>query len=281
MNGLLITDPFRKDTSLQALRGRFSVAARQRGITLERRQSAEFLYAFPGGDFLTPLPESDFVLFWSEDARLAAMLEQAGLRLYNSAYSVALCGDKALTHFALQDFPTPRTVPCPAAFRYDDRPGDDLLRPAEEAIGYPMVIKECFGCQTHFARNRQEMLSILRESAGKPLLFQESIQESAGQSLRLYMVDGACVAAARLVNGADLRAKPCVPTEQETVLARKACEKLGLLFAEVDILQSIRGPLLNGIDPGAPFTETEALTGADIAGDILEAILRKGRGALG
>ena len=246
LRALLIPDASNKRTSLQALQGRFCAAARRRGIVPEVRQSAEFLYAFPGGDFLSPLPECDLVLFLARDAHLAAMLEQAGLRVFPSARAVSLCADRALLHFILQDFPTPRTVPYPSGL-----PDAALLRPTEDAVGYPMAVKARHTRQTLIARDREELLSALRVLPDGALL-QEYLPES--EAIRLCMAGGECVSAS------------CPPTERETALARKACETLGLPFAEIALLRSTRGPLLCGVDPAAPFD-------TDAVGHALDAVL--------
>ena len=43
------------------------------------------------------LPRPDFVLFWDKDIYLAQMLEQQGMRLFNSARSIEICDNKILT----------------------------------------------------------------------------------------------------------------------------------------------------------------------------------------
>ena len=282
MTGTLIVNAFWRNASMEHIAARLRQAAASRGVALNVRTNAEALYALPSLSALSPLPESDFVLFWDKDVRLAAAMEKAGARVLNSARAIALCDDKTLTHLTLAglDIPTPETVLCPHSFPAVGYPQVDFLRAAGERLGFPMVVKEgcgSFGEQVYLARNEAEAAAIVRRAAGRPMLLQRFIRESAGRDMRLYMVGGRCVAAMRRVNAHDFRAniqhgghaEPCVPEQEEIALVARACRALGLDFAGVDILRGAEGPLLCEVNSNAHFTALEALTRVDVAGAIL------------
>lgn len=286
MKGTLIYNTFWDSPALKTMGGQLTRAAQKRNIELEIRTNAEFLYAFPGGGFLKPLPDNDFCLFWDKDVRLASMLENAGQRLFNSSRAIALCDDKTLTHMVLKDLPGPRTIICPQTFRYNGYPKTEFLDEVESVLSYPMIVKEgrgSFGMQVYLTQNREELLDILWDKAGGPLLFQEFIRESRGHDLRLYMAGGQCLAAMRRVNETDFRAnirggghaEPYTPGPEEIELANAACEKLGLTFAGVDLLESDRGPLICEVNSNAHFIALENLTHADVAGGILDAVISR------
>ena len=288
MKGILITNAFwqwNKET-FDRLSQALLDAAEAQGIDLIHRTNQDFLCALPGLPALGT--DVDFVLFWDKDVRLASLLERQGVPVFNSARAIALCDDKTFTHLALSraGLPMPRTVLCPQTFPANGYPEVDFVRQAGGMLGFPMVVKEgcgSFGYQVYLAQDAQAAARIVREKAGTPLLFQEYIQESAGQDLRLYMVGGRCVAAMRRVNPRDFRAniqhgghgEMYVPAEEEIDLAAAACRALGLDFAGVDILPSDRGPLICEVNSNAHFHALSALTGADIPGSILSYIRRR------
>lgn len=286
MKGILVTNAFwqwRKE-AFDNLAKALLDAAKKRDIDLIPRTNQDFLCALP--DLPAIDEDADFVLFWDKDVRLARMLEQTGLPVFNSSRAIALCDDKTLTHLALSRaaLPMPRTVLCPQTFPANGYPDVGFLDRVGEMLGWPLVVKEgygSFGYQVYLARTAEDAAGIIRKKAGMPLLFQEFVQESAGQDLRLYMVGGECVAAMRRVNPHDFRAniqhgghgEKYTPTADEIALAAAACRALQLDFAGVDILQSARGPLICEVNSNAHFTALSALTKADIPGGILEHVL--------
>lgn len=276
VKGYLITNAFWHSASMDTMGALLCAAAQQQGVLLERHTN---------GEDYTKKPDADFILFWDKDVRLAWHLEKLGCRLFNAARAIALCDDKTLTWLALQgkNIPMPTTRLCPLTFPGNGYPNPDFLDDIGQALGYPMIIKEgcgSFGQQVYLAHNQAEALQILDNQAGKPLLCQEWIRESAGKDLRLYMVGDTCAAAMRRVNRHDFRAniqsggsaELYQPTQEEIELAQKACHALGLTFAGVDLLQSNRGPLLCEVNSNAHFIALENLTHADVAGQIIRQV---------
>ena len=158
-----------------------------------------------------PLTAADFALFWDKDVRLARTMEAVGMRLYNPADGVAVCDDKAATHLALarHGLPMPRTLAAPMTYLHMDAgPAEAFYRTAEELLGYPLVLKECFGSlggQVHLVRDGGQLRRLADTLAARPFLLQEYIPPG-GEDFRLYMVGGRLAAAMRRVNPADFRA---------------------------------------------------------------------------
>ena len=213
-------------------------------------------------------------------------MEGLGVSVFNSSTAITLCDDKTLTHLALHGFPVPPTVLCPLTFPGNGYGDFSFLDRAAEAVGYPMVIKEgcgSLGQQVYLARDRREAADILQRIGGATALMQRFVRESAGRDKRLYMVDGQCAAAIERRNSADFRANiaaggsamPYRPTEAEVRLARDCCDRLGLVFAGVDLLDGSDGTLVCEVNSNAHFTALEQATGADIAGAILSAVRRR------
>ena len=235
-----------------------------------------------------PLTAADFALFWDKDVRLARTMEAVGMRLYNPADGVAVCDDKAATHLALarHGLPMPRTLAAPMTYLHMDAgPAEAFYRTAEELLGYPLVLKECFGSlggQVHLVRDGGQLRRLADTLAARPFLSQEYIPPG-GEDFRLYMVGGRLAAAMRRVNPADFRAnigsgghgQAYVPTAEETALAQEACRVLGVPIAGVDILHTPQGkPLLCEVNSSAQLAGITACTGVDIAGEIVSFVRR-------
>ena len=285
INGILIKNAFWKSASMQEMEALLCCAANRLGITLQVRTNQDFSFSLPALSPLTPPEEADFILFWDKDIRLALQLETAGYRLFNTAKSIALCDDKTLTHLALMQagLPMPETILCPSTFPAAGYPDPAFLQRAAMRLSWPMIIKEgcgSFGQQVYLANDIAQAKAILAEKAGSPLLLQRFIRESAGSDIRLYMVNGKCIAAMERRNESDFRANiqiggsalPYTPTRDEVDLAAKACSCLGLSFAGVDLLHSKNGPLLCEVNSNAHFSALEKLTHSDVAGAILSHI---------
>ena len=235
-----------------------------------------------------PLTAADFALFWDKDVRLARTMEAVGMRLYNPADGVAVCDDKAATPLALarHGLPLPRPLAAPMTYLHMDAgPAEAFYRTAEELLGYPLVLKECFGSlggQVHLVRDGGQLRRLADTLAARPFLLQEYIPPG-GEDFRLYMVGGRLAAAMRRVNPADFRAnigsgghgQAYVPTAEETALAQEACRVLGVPIAGVDILHTPQGkPLLCEVNSSAQLAGITACTGVDIAGEIVSFVRR-------
>jgi len=118
------------------------------------------------------------------------------------------------------------------------------------------------------------------------LLIQEFIRESRGKDLRVLVVEGEVVGAMRRhAARGEFRAnihqqghgEPVKLSKDVTDLAVKAAEIAGLEVAGVDILESRRGPLVVELNTSPGFEGLERATGLDVAGKILEYVVRRAR----
>ncbi len=125
---------------------RLSHAAERRGIQLEILPNTR-LIASLGPGIAVSGTQADYALFWDKDIRLAKSLEASGVRLYNSAAAIETCDDKAATHLRLagQRLPMPRTLVAPMTYRDITDAVEPFCETAENILGYPLVIKECYG----------------------------------------------------------------------------------------------------------------------------------------
>ncbi|MBR5236809.1 MAG: RimK family alpha-L-glutamate ligase [Clostridia bacterium] len=282
--GWLIVNHFLKTNKFSELYALFIRAAKGQGIALELKSGCDLLHIMGKGFTKEELP--DFALFWDKDIRLALSLEKMGLRLFNSAHAVAICDDKSLTHVALAGkIPMPDTICAPMT--YDSVGYTDLsfIEKAGEQLGWPMVIKACFGSfgsQVFLAHSQKEAAEIVKNLGAAPFIMQAFVKESAGRDVRLQVVGGQVVAAMLRYNEkGDFRAnltaggsmKAYTPTEAQKEMAIKACRELGLDFAGVDLLFGKNDePILCEVNSNAHFKNLYDCTGVDIAEAIMKYI---------
>ena len=284
MRGVMVSNGFLSDAKFGEPFTMMSAAAERHGIDLE---------SFSNTDLCTPLGDmaamsetvgdADFIIFWDKDVRCARNMEICGYHVFNSSECIRLCDDKSLTHLKMLEHsvPTIRTVSCPLTFDGIGY-GDKTFLDSVECLGYPMVVKDCFGSfgqQVHLVRDRKGLESLLTDA--RPMIFQEYV-ECGNSDLRLEVVGGRVVAAvSRKSTDGDFRANATLggkmsmhePTCEETELAVRACEAVGADFAGVDILYREGEPLVCEVNSNAHIKNMRDCTGTDVSDAILEHIL--------
>lgn len=269
VNHALGGEKYREQTLL------YTDAAKKRGISLQVATNAEVCPA-----------NNDFVLFLDKDILLAKSLEQDGLRVFNSAYSIALCDDKALTYLALRKsgIVLPETLIVPMTFFKTDWNDNPFVLRAAETLGFPMVVKEAcgsFGWQVWLVYDQDELVAQLNACSPKRVVLQKYIASSHGRDIRINVVGGRAVACMYRYSDTDFRAnisaggsmKPYAPTDSQTALAIKACEVLGLDFGGVDLLFDEHDePILCEVNSNAHIKNILDCTGVNVADAILEHI---------
>lgn len=276
----LVVNAFLRTPSFVETEAAFLKAAEGAGVRLTLRDNASFLTA----DSFKNLPPA--ALFFDKDLRLAQLMEQKGMRLFNRARAIALCDDKTATYLALEEagLPQPRTILGPVTFPGVGYGDMAFLDEIARELGLPLVIKEgygSFGRQVYLAETVADMRRILLATGASPLLFQAFIQESAGEDLRIYVVGGRAIATIHRVNTeGDFRANlenggeaySYQPSAEEARLAIAACEAVRADFAGVDLLMSRQGPLVCEVNSNAHFLGLQAATGVNPAEHILRLI---------
>ncbi len=269
MTGFLVVNHFLQGKKYDELYNHLKNAAAGLGVDLQIKTNQQMIF-----EESSP----DFVLFWDKDINLAAMLENRGIPVFNSARAIALCDDKAKTYTALLNkVPQPETYVAPLSFFSCDY--SDFVDTAAERLGYPLVYKECYGSfgeQVYLCTGRDEIFAHIN---GKPFLLQKYI-ECNSTDVRIEVVNGKCVGAMKRQNPNDFRSNitnggrgtAYTPTQREQELAVKASNALGLDFCGVDILN---GSLVCEVNSNAHIINLKNVTGVDTAPVIIESVLSK------
>ena len=291
MNGWLIVNKFLYNDKFSDIYARLTAAAVKAGCTLSLVTNADISVRIDTGELIISdisLDQPDFIIFWDKDIRLARALEKLGFRLYNRADAIEACDDKSLTLSLLAgSVSMPRTFNVPFTYEHSGYTDLSFLGIIEEQLGYPFVLKECFGSfgeQVYLINSREECTDRLAKTGGRPCIIQEFIRcpWKGSRDIRINVVGNRCVAAMLRSNEDDFRANitngghmaPYTPTSAECEMALNVCEKLGLDFAGVDIMfGSDRNPILCEVNSNAHFKSIFDCTGINVADAIIEHIV--------
>ncbi len=284
MRGVFVSNAFLSGEKFDEPPAMFRKAADKAGVELDVLTNADL--SFPIGDAGSAegiLGDADFVLFWDKDVRCAANLELCGYRVFNPSECIRVCDDKSLTHLALakNKVPSIPTVACPLSFsEYDDL---SFLEDAAGILGFPMVVKDCFGSFGEQVRLAEDMESLkgMFEGPFVPRILQRYI-ECGGRDIRVEVVGGKPIAAMeRRARAGEFRSNatlggsisPYMPTDDETELAISACEAVGADFAGVDIISTPDGPVVCEVNSNAHLKNLLDCTGIDASEAILAHVI--------
>lgn len=211
---------------------------------------------------------------------IVRQLEMQGV--YSSARSIAIvrARDKlrSMQLLAKYGVDIPKTV-----VSRNNSDIDDLL---EQLGGTPVIIKLARGTHGNgvvLAETKKAAKSVLQafyvmDPDGTNILLQEFIKESAGVDIRAFVVGGRVVASMKRQSlDDDFRSNlhqggigvPIKLTDVERKVAVKAAKAMGLGIAGVDIMRSVRGPLVLEVN-ASPGFGIEKVTGRNVAEKIIE-----------
>lgn len=176
----------------------------------------------------------------------------------------------------------PKTV-----FALETADFDDVL---EQIGGAPVIIKVARGTHGNgvvLAETRKAAKAVMQAFyvEGVSFLVQEFIEESAGQDIRAFVVNGKVVASMlRQSLDDDFRSnlhqggegKPVKLSDEERKTAQRAAKAMGLQVCGVDMMRSNRGPLILEVN-ASPGFGIEKVTGHNVAEKIIEYVEQNAR----
>ena len=272
---------------------RLMQSAEKKGIVLDAVPNSKAIVMIDGRAKVYGFMPGDFAIFWDKDMRLAKTLESIGVRLYNNQAAIALCDDKFATHLALAQhgLPMPKTVLAPMTYRvFDRQAAEKYYQTVRDEIGFPMIVKECFGSlggQVYFAQSMGELVRIATQIGDRPFFCQQFIDTKTDEfqsvDLRLYVVGGEVKAAMKRCHPSDFRANisnggmgiKYTPDAREIELAVKCSKILGLCFCGVDIILDRHGkPYICEVNSNAQMAGITGCTGVSVADDIIDFVIQ-------
>lgn len=251
------------------------------GIQADIRQNNFFPTVLSaGGEIENQLSAYDFCVFLDKDKYVSAMLEAAGMRLFNRRRAIGICDDKMLTYLALsgKGFPLLETMAGLLCYTPEVRIAPETLDAVQARLGYPVIVKESYGSLgkgVYKAENRRELEEIAERLKYKPHLFQRYAANSCGRDVRVVVVGGRVVAAVQRTAHGDFRSNAALGGSGETfslneegkALCVRVAKELELDYCGIDLLFGEREGdfVLCEVNSNAFFGMTERVTGVNIA----------------
>ena len=287
MNGIIIVNQTIGHNQYKI--DRFKEEFSHLGVSLEVFVNNGVLAEVKNGEVILNLPKADFVLYLDKDIYLARLLERAGVRLFNKADFIKMCDDKMLTFIrcANESIPMPKTIAGPLVYLSNLNPDFTFLDKVIEELSFPMVVKKVYGSLgegVFLAKDKQELITIYKEQAHNPILFQEYMPKSIGKSVRVLIIDGKVFGSFVRKNKGDFRSNFGETAGSEILqnnekyheFAQKIADILNIEYAGIDLLDDKNGqPILCEINSNAFFEEFEKVTGLNVAKAYAEMVIRK------
>lgn len=171
---------------------------------------------------------------------------------------------------------------------------NDIENLIDDMGGYPVIIKLARGTHGNgvvLAETKKAAKSVMQafyvmDDDGTNILLQEFVKESAGTDIRAFVVGGKVVASmmrqsltddfrSNLHQGGEGVVVKLTDDEKKTV--QKAAKAMGLSICGVDIMRSVRGPLVLEVN-SSPGFGIEKVTGRNVAEKIIEHVEQNAKG---
>lgn len=168
---------------------------------------------------------------------------------------------------------------------------DNINEQIEILGGAPVIIKiqeGTHGLGVILAESKKSAKSIIDTfyKMDTSILIQKFIEESNGEDIRIFVVGGKIVASMRRTcEVGEFRSnvhqggvtETVNLTSKEQFMALNATQHIGLGVAGVDLIRSKRGPLLIEVNASPGLQGIEAVTGINIAREIVQFVEKNGR----
>ncbi|MGA8542609.1 MAG: lysine biosynthesis protein LysX [Thermoplasmata archaeon] len=259
-------------------------AAEARGLEVVRIPDAEVTFALDHTDVDAAVVVNRSVSH-TRSLYATRCFAHYGIPTVNAPDVVELAGDKVLASLRLAErhIPTPKTVIALSP--------EAALR-AIEQVGYPAVLKPAVGSWGRLmakVSSREDAEQILEHKTALPspvhsVFYVQEYVPKPDRDLRVFVVGSETVAAmyrhssdwrTNAARGATTEALPITPELRE--LALRAAEAVGGGVLAVDLMESTHGLVVHEVNPTPEFKALAAVTGADIAGAIVDYAVDVGR----
>jgi len=229
-----------------------------------------------------PFPDYDVVItrpsvLKDVDLHIALLeqMEMSGILLFNKYQSILNAKNKIRTMQILDRFgiPIPKTVII--------RRPEDVVQASKLVGGFPAIVKTPFGSFGNgvtIVESMRGLNSFLRWDQPGYLL-QEFVKYSRGKDIRIFVVNGKIAGAMmRSAKKGEFRSNielggigtTVEITNEESNIALRSVQALGLDYGGVDVIRSKEGPVVLEVNSNPGFKELERSTGISIAKSIVE-----------
>lgn len=286
--GIIITNAYTPIKSAEYQAIRLSEEFEKLGVYTKTVKNREYPCLVQDGKIINGYFDYDFSVYLDKDKYIAKMLEKSGVRLFNSADSIALCDDKMLTHIALSNngIPMPDTLPGALCYTSDAVIPDEMVESVSSRLGFPLIVKESYGSLgkgVYLVNGTDELKSVMEKLKCTPHMFQKYVSESRGCDIRIIVIGGKYLCAMMRKSETDFRSNielggvgiPFSPPDEYIEIAEKSAQILGLDYCGIDILLGKTAGLVCEVNSNAFFGGMEKTTGVNVAKAYAEYIVSK------
>ena len=286
MKGLIVMNAYPNGGKFYRQSDRIKTELEKLGVKTDVLLNGEMVAMLDeNGEVKTKAVEYDFVVYLDKDKYLSRLLEDAGLRLFNSAKAIETCDDKMLTYLALKEkgVKIPETIPAPLCYTPNATPQKNFLDEVER-LGFPLVAKKSygsFGAGVELIKNREELENKEKEWLYIPHFYQKFVGKK-GRDIRVIVIGGKAVGAMeRIAVGDEFRSnielggkgeKIVLPNEYKQT-AEKVAQIIRLDYCGVDLLED-ETPIVCEVNSNAFFEGLESVTGLNMAKLYAEYIVK-------
>lgn len=230
----------------------------------------------------------DFCIYLDKDKYMAQMLEKAGMRVFNSHFSVQACDDKMTTSILLagHGIAMPETLSGLLCYDKTETVNQNALDTVEQRLGYPLIVKTSYGSLgkgVYKADNREELNAIAEKVKCSPHLFQKFIRSSYGRDIRVIIIGGKYVAAMVRQSDHDFRSNlelggsgTAITAPDEVIqMCEKTADILKLDYCGIDVLFGEDKYYICEVNSNAFFGGIESVTNINIAKKYAEYVMSK------
>lgn len=241
------------------------------------------------GEIKTYFGNYSACIYLDKDKYLSEMLEINGVMLFNSHDTVVDCDDKMTTFIRLagSGVNVPKTLPGLLCYNPYERIREQTVSLLENQLGYPLVVKECYGSQgkgVYPVFDRGGLYAAMEHVKLKPHLFQQMITSSLAKDVRIIVIGGKAIGAmlregsdgfhSNIGQGGRGSSYHLGASFKET--AEKCAAVLGADYCGVDVLFGETGePVVCEVNSNAFFSEFEQCTGINVAAEYAKYILAR------
>ena len=278
MRGLIIVNAYSDSENMLNQPKRLKEELLKLGVETKIMPMDVSLTGILGEEIRSTFNDCDFCVFYDKDRYALSEIEKTGIRCFNNYRAMTLCDDKMLTYIALSGLgiPLPETYSAPLCYTSYAKIPDDYFDFLEKKLGFPMIVKECYGSLgkgVRLAENKDELKAIAEELRLKPHVYQKFISESFGTDLRVIVVGGKYAGAMKRTSFNDFRSNIAAggkgekydANENTIALSEKIADALGLDYCGIDFLFGKDGLVLCEVNSNAFFKEFEKTTGINVA----------------
>lgn len=287
-SGIIIVNPYLipKENIYQAnrLKEEFSLL----GVSVDIVADAFLNSLIMEGKFSSSLKGVDFAVYLDKDKYQSQILENLGLRVFNSHQAIRVCDDKGLTYITLSNSGVNliKTMFGGLCYNADLKISEEWAKKIADNLGFPLVVKESFGSMgkgIYLANDLEQLMDIMEKVKLKPHIFQEYLSQSKGVDIRVIVIGGKAVCAMQRKNERDFRSnvaqggqgRKIELKEEFKLCAEKCAQVLKLDYCGVDLLYGKDNkPYVCEVNSNAFVSGIEKVTGFNVCKRYAEYILK-------